>query len=39
VAGLQSWCARAEASGIAALEEFSKRIRMAIPNRQAARTA
>ncbi len=33
VAGLQSWCARAEASGISALVEFSKKIRMAIPHR------
>ncbi len=28
-ADLQAWCARAEASGIAALEEFSMRLRAA----------
>jgi stearoyl-CoA desaturase (delta-9 desaturase) len=33
VNGLQAWCAKAEASGIAALAEFSRRIRMAIPPR------
>lgn len=33
VSGLQAWCAKAEASGIAALAEFSRRIRMAIPPR------
>jgi len=36
VAALQSWCARAEASGIAALVEFSRRIRMYSPRRVAA---
>jgi stearoyl-CoA desaturase (delta-9 desaturase) len=35
VAGLQSWCNRAEASGIAALADFSKRIRMVSPRRTA----
>jgi stearoyl-CoA desaturase (delta-9 desaturase) len=35
VAGLQSWCNRAETSGIAALADFSKRIRMVSPRRTA----
>lgn len=33
VQNLQAWCAKAEASGIAALADFSQRIRMAIPSR------
>jgi stearoyl-CoA desaturase (delta-9 desaturase) len=33
VHGLQSWCAKAESSGSAALSEFAQRIRMAIPRR------
>jgi len=31
VADLKDWCARAEASGIAALAEFSARLRGSIP--------
>ena len=33
ISGLQLWCAKAEASGIAALAEFSRRIRMVSPRR------
>ena len=33
VSGLQSWCAKAEASGIAAAAEFSRRLRMVSPRR------
>ena len=33
VQNLQAWCAKAEASGIAALADFSQRIRMATPSR------
>ncbi len=36
IAALQSWCARAESSGIAALEEFSRRLRMYSPRRATA---
>ena len=36
VHGLQAWCAKAEASGSAALIEFSRQIRMVIPRRIAA---
>ncbi len=33
VQNLQAWCAKAEASGISALADFSQRIRMATPSR------
>jgi len=33
VQGLQAWCAEAEASGSAALQEFAQRLRMVIPQR------
>lgn len=36
VSNLQSWCNRAEASGIAALADFSKRLRMVSPRRAVA---
>ena len=36
VQGLQSWCARAEASGIATLVEFSRKLRMFTPHRASA---
>ena len=36
VSSLQAWCNKAEASGIAALVEFSRRLRMASPRRASA---
>lgn len=33
ISALQAWCARAEASGVAALAEFSRRLRMYMPRR------
>jgi stearoyl-CoA desaturase (delta-9 desaturase) len=36
IAGLQAWCAKAESSGVAALQDFARRIRMAAPRRATA---